>query len=129
MFLSVLGLQWCVTSYCIFIPTIRFPSQQKIRESSPWKTGTRLVAISLEDWQYKGKRTLFLKEKDHFRVGIVYIFEILLALINTSIFLGKKITTSAKRPVSTPAILSTTIHIILAVVQAEVDSTTERKMQ
>ncbi|KAJ6988677.1 hypothetical protein NC653_021564 [Populus alba x Populus x berolinensis] len=45
----------------------KFPSQQKVRESSPRKTGTRLVAISLEDWQYKGKRTQFLKEKNHFR--------------------------------------------------------------
>ncbi|KAJ6988676.1 casein kinase 1-like protein 10 isoform X1 [Populus alba x Populus x berolinensis] len=46
----------------------KFPSQQKVRESSPRKTGTRLVAISLEDWQYKGKRTQFLKEKNHFRL-------------------------------------------------------------
>jgi hypothetical protein len=36
-----------------------------------------------ENWQYKGKRTQFLKEKNHFRVGIVHIFEMLLALINT----------------------------------------------
>lgn len=58
---------------------------QKISESSPWKTGTHLVSLS-----GGFAMSSFIKEKNDFAVGIVYIFEMLVALINTCFSMQKK---------------------------------------
>jgi hypothetical protein len=62
---------------------------QKISESSPWKTGTHLVSLS-GGFAIQRQASSFIKEKNDFAVGIVYIFEMLVALINTCFSMQKK---------------------------------------